>query len=123
MLIVMIWFARLPFNPAPPRLPLDRQRTALSQRVRVGVLPSASKITKMVRPSLPIDVKRLGIKALVVLEVKIDQTGNVSVLRVVRGHPILNAYAERAVNQWKYEPVFFQGEPISIVTTVLVNFE
>jgi hypothetical protein len=81
MSIVMIWLARLPFIPPLPPLPLEGQRTALPQRVRVGVLPSASR------------------------------------------HPILNAYAERAVNQWKYEPGLFQGEPVSIITTVLVNFE
>jgi hypothetical protein len=68
----MIWLARLPFIPPLPPLPLEGQRTALPQRVRVGVLPSASRITKMVRPSLPIDVRRLGIKAIVVLEVKVN---------------------------------------------------
>jgi len=123
VLIVTVWFTWLPFIPPPPRLPLQRPRAARPRTVRVGVQSIASKITKMVRPGLPIDVRRLGIKGTVVLEVKVDQSFNVSVLRVVQGHPILHTYAERAVNQWKYEPALFQGERISIITTVVVNFD
>jgi len=61
-------------------------------------------------------------KGPVVLEVKIDETGNVAEVRINRGHPTLNDAAEAAVRQWKYEPLLFQGQPISYWHTVLVNF-
>jgi protein TonB len=76
----------------------------------------------MVQPRLPADAKRLGVKGPVLLEIKIDQTGSVADVRVVKGHPLLNDAAEDAVKVWKYEPPSFEGEPIALWTTVVVNF-
>jgi periplasmic protein TonB len=44
-------------------------------------------------------------------------------VRVLRGHPLLNDEAVRAVKQWKYSPTFLNGEPIPVVATVTIVFK
>jgi protein TonB len=71
---------------------------------------------------MPPNAKRAGIKPLVILEINIDEAGNVSVLRTVSGDPLLNDAAVKAVEKWKYEPSLFNGHPTATVSTVVVNF-
>lgn len=77
----------------------------------------------MVRPKMPEAARQLGLKGPVVLEIKIDEGGNVADVRIVRGNPILNSVAEDAVKQWKYEPISFEGKPIAVWSTVVVDFQ
>jgi len=42
--------------------------------------------------------------------VKIDERGNVSDARVLRGHPLLDEEALRAVKQWKYSPSLLNAD-------------
>jgi TonB family protein len=76
----------------------------------------------MGRPLLPAEAARQGIRGPVILDVRIDEHGAVTVLRVVRGHPMLNDLAQDAARQWKYEPRTFRGQVIPIVATVAVDF-
>jgi TonB family protein len=88
----------------------------------VGIRSSPLKIIHMVKPKIPAAAKRAGIKGPVILEIKVDEKGNVSVLRTIYGHPLLNRAAASAVQQWKYEPVLLDGHPIATVSTVVVGF-
>jgi len=58
----------------------------------------------------------------VVLQVTVDEEGNVAELRVLKGHPLLNDAAEAAVRQWKYSPTLLNGEPVPVIATVTVIF-
>jgi len=71
---------------------------------------------------MPAEAKREGIKGPVILEITVDEKGNVSVLRCIHGHPLLNRAAASAVQQWKYEPVLFDRHPVATIHTVVVNF-
>lgn len=42
---------------------------------------------------------------------------------VLRGHPLLDGEAVRAVKQWKYAPTLVNGVPIKVVATVTINFD
>ena len=57
------------------------------------------------------------------LQVRVDQEGNVSDVSVVKGHPLLRDAAVEAVRQWKYSPTLMKGEPVPVITTVTVPFE
>ena len=57
-----------------------------------------------------------------ILEVTVDEEGNVSDIRVLRGHPLLEEEAVRAVRQWKYSPTLLSGEPVPVIATVTVIF-
>ncbi|MBV9676870.1 MAG: energy transducer TonB [Acidobacteriaceae bacterium] len=38
------------------------------------------------------------------------------------GHPLLIRAAREAVLQWRYRPTLLNGEPVEVVTNIVVNF-
>lgn len=76
----------------------------------------------MVQPELPAAAAARGVTGPVILEVWIDEKGNVSVMNVLRGDPLLNEAAKAAVVLWKYEPYIFSGRPIPTIKNVAVTF-
>src|SRR5688572_22388765 len=104
----------------PPAFP---DRPELPASVRVGIGDLAVRPISQVRPRLPDEARRRGISGPAVLEIRIGETGDVSVLRALRGDPLLVEAAVDAVRRWQYEPVSFEGRLIPLVVTVLVDFD
>ncbi len=74
------------------------------------------------QPALPEAARGQDIIGPVLVEVRISETGDVSVLSVVRGHPLLNDLAKVAVGQWKYPPTVFDGRTIPVIVIAVVSF-
>ena len=74
-------------------------------------------------PRYPPDAQRDKITGLVVLEAIITAKGDVAGLELLRPvHPLLDAAALEAVQQWKYRPATREGQPIDVIMTVTVTF-
>jgi TonB family protein len=58
----------------------------------------------------------------VIIEARIDESGNVSHTRPLRSIPLLDQAAMDAVKLWKYEPTLMNGVAVPVVMTVTVNF-
>ncbi len=58
----------------------------------------------------------------VILDAVIDKEGNVSDIKLVSGHPMLVEAAMENVKRWKYKPYVVKGKPVSVKTTIDVNF-
>jgi protein TonB len=58
----------------------------------------------------------------VILQVTVNEEGDVVDVRVLRGHPLLNDACIHAVRQWKYSPTLLNGEPVPVSATVTVFF-
>lgn len=102
----------------PRRVPAPR-----ASPVRVGsIIVSPQLPTKMIRPTLPPEAAARGIAGPVMVEILIAETGDVSVLSVVRGHPLLDELAKSAVRQWKYRPVVVDGRVVPVIQIVAVPF-
>jgi len=56
------------------------------------------------------------------VEILVTETGDVSVLSVVRGHPLLDELAKKAASQWKYRPLVLDGRVVPIICIVAVPF-
>jgi TonB family protein len=90
--------------------------------VRVGsILHGEEPLTKVL-PALPAEAAARGVLGPVLLEIRITETGDVSVLDVIRGHPLLDELAKTAVEQWKYRPVVINGRPVPTIKVVTVSF-
>ena len=76
---------------------------------------AAASLVHKVQPSYPAEAKKAGIQGKVELSVKIDKTGQVSEVKVLKGDLKLAEAAVTAVKQWRYKPV-------EVLTTVTVNF-
>jgi protein TonB len=101
--------------PPPPPPPL---RTPLL----IGGKVQEAKLILKVPPIYPDIARRARISGRVVLEVTIDEEGNVTAWKAKQGHPVLVEAAVQAVKQWKYSPTLLNGEPVQVVSTVNINF-
>jgi protein TonB len=101
--------------PPPPPPPVRTPR-------RVGGKVQEAKLIRKEPPIYPEIARRARISGLVVLEVTIDEEGNVTGWKTQQGHPVLVEAAVQAVKQWKYSPTLLNGEPLQVVSTVNINF-
>jgi protein TonB len=102
--------------PPPPPPPKKRQPIRV-----VGNVQSA-KLIRRVAPDYPELAKRTRVEGVVLLQVVVDEVGQVVETKILRGHPLLTQAAVEAVRQWRYSPTLLQGEPIPVTAVVTVNF-
>ncbi len=77
-----------------------------------------------VEPIYPLRARRAQIEGVVMMRVRTDVKGNVTSVEVIKSDStILNQAAIDAVKQWKYQPIYRNGNPIPIVTIVGVKFK
>jgi protein TonB len=98
---------------APPAEPVP---------VRVGGdIRPPTRITYVV-PVYPKIALAAHVGGVVILEALIDERGRVRELRVLRGHPLLDAAATEAVSKWQFTPTLLNGTAVPVVMTVTVTF-
>lgn len=86
-----------------------------------GAVMEANLLTKVdpVYPPLALSAR---VQGTVEFTATIDETGHVANLQLVRGHPLLVNAAREAVLQWTYRPTLLNGQPVTVITNVIVNF-
>jgi TonB family protein len=91
-------------------------------RVRVPPLIQEKMLTYRADPEDPYRDPGFRTEGVVRLQVLIAEDGTVKDIRVLDGHPLLAAPAERAVRQWRYRPTLLNNRPVEVVTTAEVVF-
>ena len=104
------------------------ERTAFGQStdgqpIRIGGKVAQANLVTKVQPIYPISAKQAGIQGTVDLETVISKDGVPLEIRV-NSSPSddLTQSALEAVRQWRYRPTLLNGEPIEVVTNVIVNY-
>jgi TonB family protein len=110
--------AEMVFVPARPTVEMGRALNA----VRVGGAVKQPTKIRDVKPVYPALARQAGVTGVVILEVVIDEYGDVAEGRVLRSIPLLDEAALDAVKEWKYVPPQVNGAPGAVVMTVTVNF-
>jgi TonB family protein len=87
-----------------------------------GDIQAPRKLTNTA-PVYPPLALQARISGMVIVECIIDPRGHVTSARVLRGHPLLDAAAVHAVEQWTYEPTRLNGIPVAVQMTVTVRFQ
>jgi TonB family protein len=95
----------------------------IGHRIIANGKVSRGVLLYQVAPVYPAMARTARVQGAVVLEAVIDKQGNVAELKVISGHPMLTQAALDAVKQWKYEPYRLNGEPVTVDTTITVNFQ
>jgi protein TonB len=90
--------------------------------IRVGGNVAQANRISVVAPVYPAEAKQNGIQGTVKLQITIDKEGHVSQWAVLSGPAELIQSATDAVQQWGYKPSLLNGEPVTVVTTVDVNY-
>jgi protein TonB len=68
--------------------------------------------------------RKARVTGVVIVEAIIDEKGNVTNARVLKGLPMgLDKAALDAVQRWRFKPAEFQGRPVKVYYTLTVNFQ
>lgn len=123
--VVRVGF-RMPDGPetGSPRTPQQgtAPREGVPQLVRVSAGIMQGLLEHKVEPEYPADAKGKHVEGTVLLNVDIDDEGNVGRVELVSGHPMLGPAAMDAVLEWKYRPFVLNGAAVPVETTVEVKF-
>ncbi|HVG21152.1 MAG TPA: TonB family protein [Blastocatellia bacterium] len=79
-------------------------------------------VTRRVEPVYPPLAKAAQVSGAVVVEVTLDEEGNVISARAISGHPLLKDAAVAAAREWKFSETKLRGEPVKVVGTITFNF-
>src|SRR5438552_5562552 len=88
-----------------------------------GVDVPAPKRTRSVRPQYPPEAQAVGMRGIVILELLVGPDGKVVSARVTRSVPPFDGAALSAVRQWEYEITKVDGQPVSVLITVPIEFK
>ena len=104
-----------PSSPSPVN-ENDKTRPPIS----FGVLNS--KATSLPTPPYPPIAKAAKASGTVVVQVTVDENGNVISARAVSGHPLLQAAAVAAARSAKFSPTRLSGQSVKVSGVVTYNF-
>ena len=96
-------------KPTPPRAPISG-----------GVLNG--KAISLPKPAYPPIARAARASGTVVVQVLIDENGNVVSAHAVSGHPLLQAVAVGAARQAKFSPTKLSGQPVKVTGVIEYNF-
>lgn len=96
-------------KPTPPRAPISG-----------GVLNG--KAISLPKPAYPPIAKAAHASGTVVVQVLIDENGNVVSARAISGHPLLQAVAVGAARQARFSPTKLSGQPVKVTGVIQYNF-
>jgi protein TonB len=74
------------------------------------------------KPDYPADARAAGIEGVVVVQVTIDEQGNVIEARPMSGPKQLQAVSVLAAQQAKFSPTLLSGEPVKVTGILIFNF-
>ena len=68
--------------------------------------------------------RRSRVTGTVIVEAIIDEQGNVTNVRVLKGLPMgLDKAAVDAVQRWRFKPAMLEGRPVKVYYVLTVNFQ
>lgn len=85
-----------------------------------GVLEGTA--IKRVEPAYPPLAKAARVTGSVVVEVTIDENGDVTSAQALSGHPLLRDSAVTAARGWKFSPTQLSGVLVKVIGTLTFNF-
>jgi periplasmic protein TonB len=98
-----------PPQPTPPRAPISG-----------GVLNG--KAISLPKPNYPPIARSAHASGTVVVQVVIDENGNVISAHAVSGHPLLQAVSVAAARSARFSPTKLSGQPVKVTGVITYNF-
>jgi protein TonB len=88
--------------------------------ISAGVLNG--KAISLPRPDYSADAKAAGAEGVVVIQVTVDEQGNVTEARALSGPKMLQEASVNAALPAKFSPTLIQGEPVKVTGVIVYNF-
>jgi TonB family protein len=97
-----------------------RNETRKATPISGGILNG--KAISMPVPAYPMVARNVKVSGAVMVQVLVDEGGDVISAYAVSGHPLLQAAAVDAARKAKFSPTLLQGEPVKINGVLTYNF-
>lgn len=118
---------KLPVQPAPKQ----PETAVVNQPSQPGTVSSVfnygridvSQSVKMVMPIYPAFARNVNAEGQVVVNVEIDEAGNVTSAKAFSGHALLRNVAEDAARKSKFKPAMTDGKAVKATGHIIYNFK
>ncbi|HKX30317.1 MAG TPA: TonB family protein [Blastocatellia bacterium] len=106
-------------KPGLPSIP-SAETDSSPQRVSEGVIQGQT-ITR-VKPIYPPAARMLNLNGMVMVEITISETGQVTAAHATSGHKALRSPAEDAAYKWVFRPTLLNGDPVKVQSILTFIF-
>jgi periplasmic protein TonB len=107
--------------PAPPAPPPPPPKPAGPVQLTENDTPAEAISTP--QPPYPEQARSDGVEATVVVRFVVTETGDVTNVTVVRGHPLFDAGVLATVKGWRFKPALHEGRPIASYRVARIPFK
>lgn len=105
---------------APPPPPKPTPKPTPRAPVSGGVMNGKAK--HLTQPSYPAIARSARASGQVVVQILIDENGNVVEANAISGHPLLRGAAVNAARSSKFTPTLLSGVPVKVSGQIIYNF-
>jgi TonB family protein len=102
---------------------VDRLEVRILGGVREDSEDFWKRIVRHPDPAYPDIARKAGIEGTVRLQVRLTQDGRIEVQKLLEGDTVLADAAIAALKQWRGKPVWMDGKPVDVISTVTFNFK
>lgn len=107
-------------TPTPTVTPKPSPANTTPSNVNIGVMNSRAR--ELRKPAYPDIARQMGASGQVVVQISIDENGNVTSAKAVSGHLLLRVPAEAAARQSSFNPVKVGDRNVRATGIVVYNF-
>lgn len=101
---------------------VEKGEPGSAQVIRKSGSPLAGSAIRRAEPLYPPMAKAARVSGAVVVEVIVDEEGDILSARALSGHPLLKDSAAAAARGWKFTPTMLDGVAVKVVGTITFNF-
>ena len=103
-----------------PAAPVARQAAPIAAPATNAA--QHERLAEAIPPSYPALAQHMNVQGSVVLQALIAADGSIQNLHVLSGPQILSTAAQQAVREWRFKPVYQNGQAVETRATITVNF-
>jgi protein TonB len=113
--------------PPPPPTPAPVVKAVATptpdQVVRLTSVLTQGRTIKKIEPSYPAIARQARIQGSVQVQIGISETGEVTDVTLLSGHPLLREAALQAARHWLFRPTELNGRPVRAIGVITFNFK
>jgi len=111
-----------PPPPTPTPVVKPTATPAPDNVVRLTSKLTQGRVLRRVQPPYPVIAKHAHIQGSVQVQIDISETGAVTNVTLLSGHPLLRDAALQAAKQWLFIPTELNGQPVRAIGLLTFNF-
>ena len=97
--------------------------SAEKPRAQVPAEVMEKLLVHRVEPVYPAEARQANLQGIIALDVVVGRDGSVVHMHALNGPDLLARAAMDALRWWKFEPYRVNGEPVTVETTMAVEFK